>query len=221
MGSLKNFVTSLHVLTKRDYLGRMIDSKPDCMEVAKQYSYDYWDGDRRFGYGGYKYIPGRWRSVAKGLIDTYDLRAGSTVLDVGCGKGYLLKEMLHLEPELDIRGIDISEYAIDNSDVDIRNRLSVGDARNKLPFKDNSFDLVISLGVIHNFSLKNVVGSITEIERVAKQSYIMVESYRGERELFNLQCWALTCESFFSQDDWIYVFEMCDYSGDYEFIFFE
>ena len=77
------------------------------MEVAKQYGKDYWDGDRKYGYGGYKYIPGRWKPVAENLIKNYDLKAGSKILDVGCGKGFLIYELLLLEPKLIVKGFDI------------------------------------------------------------------------------------------------------------------
>jgi len=100
MGHLRNFVTPLHKATKRDVLARMVDEKVACMLKAKEYEADYWDGDRRYGYGGYKYLPGRWKPVAQALIDTYGLKAGSSVLDVGCGKAFLLYEMQLIEPGL-------------------------------------------------------------------------------------------------------------------------
>jgi cyclopropane fatty-acyl-phospholipid synthase-like methyltransferase len=115
MGKLKNIVTSLHQATKRDYLARMVDQKVECMIKAKEYGFDYWDGDRRFGYGGYKYLPGRWKPVAEALIKDYNLKAGSKVLDVGCGKGYLLYEMLLIQPELKIVGFDCSSYGLENA----------------------------------------------------------------------------------------------------------
>ena len=108
----KKFITNLHLSTKRKYLSRMIDSKVDCMKEAKKYGKNYWDGNRRFGYGGYKYIPGRWAPVAKKLIKNYRLKKGSKILDVGCGKGFLLYEMLKITPGLKIYGCDVSSYAL-------------------------------------------------------------------------------------------------------------
>mgnify|MGYP001387235402 CR=1 FL=1 len=98
--------------------------------------------------------------------------------------------------------------------------LRIYDATKKLPFKNNSFDLVISLGTLHNFSLSSLSKCIFEINRVGKKSYIMVESYRNDTELFNLQCWALTCESFFSETEWKWLYKEFNYSGDHEFIYF-
>ena len=217
----RNFVTSLHNSTKRNYLERMINDKVSCMNIAKEYGKDYWDGDRKFGYGGYHFIPGRWRSLAKDLISNFSLTDASSILDIGCGKGYLLEELKILIPNLTIQGIDISSYSINNSHPNIKPFLSIQDARKSLPFKNNEFDLVISLGTFHNFALYDLVTALTEMERIGIKKYLMVESYRNTQELFNLQCWALTAQTFFKQEEWIWLFDKFKYSGDYEFIFFE
>jgi len=221
MGELQNIVTSLHKSTKRDYLARMLDDKVHCMQVAKGYEERYWDGDRRYGYGGYRYIPGHWKSVAESLIEIYDLKNNSKVLDVGCGKGFLLYEMKLLIPELKVEGIDISSYGITNAKEEIKPFIMKYDVRDRLPYDDNEFDLVLSLGTLHNLRIFDLFNAIKGIERVGKNGYIMVESYRSERELFGLQCWALTCESFFDKDEWIWIYDKIGYSGDYEFIYFE
>ena len=114
MGNYLQIVTPLHKATKRNYLERMNDSKVEAMIVAKQYGFEYWDGDRRYGYGGYKYIPGRWKPVAEALIDHYQLNSSSKILDVGCGKGFLLLELQLLVPGTSITGFDISQYALAN-----------------------------------------------------------------------------------------------------------
>ena len=216
----KKLISNLHNSTKRSYLKRMIDKKVNCMKIAKKYSIDYWDGNRRYGYGGYKYIPGRWKYVARKLIKDYKLKKGSKILDVGCGKSFLLYEMLLIEPDLKIFGIDISSYALNKAIKKKNLNLSKIDARKKLPYSDNYFDLVISLATLHNFELFDLVRTIKEIERVGKKKFIMVESYRTDLELFNLQCWALTCQTFFSKKEWIYLFKELKYKGDYEFIYF-
>ena len=221
MGKLQNFVTPLHQSTRRDYLARMLDDKVHCMKIAKQYGHDYWDGDRRLGFGGFKYMPGRWKTVAQELIATYKLGPGSRVLDVGCGKGFLLHEMLLLEPRLKVTGFDISEHGIASATDLIKSHLYLQQAQTRYPFENDEFDLVISLGTLHNLRLFDLTAALTEIERVGKQRYVMLESYRNERELFNLQCWALTCESFFDEDEWVWLYNRFGYTGDYEFIYFE
>ena len=216
-----NLVTGLHQATKRDYLGRMNDSKVEAMKKAKQYGFDYWDGDRRFGYGGYKYMQGRWAKVAQQLIDLYELRAGSKILDVGCGKGFLLYEIQLLQPGIEIHGFDISQYGLDNTHPDLKAKLFIHRAQEKFPFQNNFFDLVISLGTLHNLHIFELEVAVSEIERVGKQGYIMVESFRNELEMFNLECWALTAESLMDVDEWKWVYNRFGFTGDYEFIFFE
>ena len=182
-----NLVTGLHKATKRDYLGRMNDSKVEAMKIAKQYGFDYWDGDRRFGYGGYKYMQGRWAKVAQQLIDQYGLRAGSKILDVGCGKGFLLYEIQLLEPGIEIHGFDISQYGLENTHPDLKANLFIHRAQDIFPFQDDFFDLVISLGTLHNLHIFELEIAVSEIERVGKQGYIMVESFRNELVMFNLE----------------------------------
>ena len=216
-----NLVTGLHQATKRDYLGRMNDSKVEAMKIAKQYGFEYCDGDRRFGYGGYKYMQGRWAKVAQQLIDLYGLRAGSKILDVGCGKGFLLYEIQLLQPGIEIHGFDISQYGLENTHPDLKAKLFIHRAQENFPFQDNFFDLVISLGTLHNLHIFELEVAVSEIERVGKKGYIMVESFRNELEMFNLECWALTAESLMDVDEWKWVYDRFGFTGDYEFIFFE
>ena len=221
MGRLLNIVTPLHKMTKRDYLARMNDDKVHCMIKAKDYEFDYWDGDRRYGYGGYKFIEGRWKPVAQALIDTYGLKDGSKVLDVGCGKAFLLYEMKKILPGLEVAGFDISHHGLGDARPEIKPHLFRYRAQDRYPYGDDHFDLVISLGTFHNLRLFELATALAEVERVGKQAYVMLESYRNEQELFNVQCWALTCESFFDTAEWIWLYNHFGYSGDYEFIYFE
>ena len=221
MGNLVNYVTSLHQATSRKYIDRMVDDKVHCMLKAKEYESDYWDGDRRFGYGGYKYLAGRWKPVAEALIKNYNLTNESSVLDVGCGKAYLLYEMKLLLPGLKIAGFDISKHGLADARDEIKDSLFIHRAQDPYPYEDNEFDLVMSLGCVHNLRIFELEKALKEIERVGKRGYVMKESYRNEQEQFNLQCWALTCESFFDNEEWPWIFNHFGYTGDYEFIYFE
>ena len=220
MGKLVNYVTSLHKSTKRNYLERMCDEKVHCMDVAKEFEKDYWDGDRRYGYGGYKYIEGRGKSVAESLIKNYNLTNHSSILDIGCGKGFLLYEIKLLLPDINISGIDISTYGVKNSKEEVRDKIKVFDVKNKLPFKDKQFDLSFSLNCIHNLKIFDLGLALSEMQRVSKKSYLLVDSIRSSEELFNLQCWALTCQSFYTPEEWVWLFDNNKFTGDYEFIYF-
>ena len=216
-----DFVSELHKATKRDYIGRVIsDDKAECAKVAKEYGYDYWDGDRKYGYGGYRY-DGRWRSVAQKLADHYQLKPGQKVLDVGCGMAHLLYELTQVVPGILVYGIDISQYALEHAKEEIRDRLQYGQAQD-IPFADNEFDLVISLTTLHNLKVFDLKKAVQEIERVSKSnSYIMVESFRNDREEVNMLYWQLTCASYYSVEEWEWLYREWGYIGDYSFIFFE
>ena len=216
----REFVTTNHLRGKRDYLARVNEfSKAECAIKAKKFGRDYWDGERQFGYGGYSY-DGRWEAVANKMIDTYGLSNNSSVLDIGCGKGYLLFELKKSLPGMKIQGLDISSYAIANAKEEIAEILIEGNAE-KLPFEDSSFDLVISNTTFHNLKIPALFSALKEVVRVsAKDSWLCVESYRNEVEKMNLLYWQLTCESFYSPEEWQWIFDQTGYSGDYEFIYF-
>lgn len=220
MGRLLNIVNQLHRRTARDYVGRMCDEKVHCSVVARRFDRDYWDGDRRYGYGGYKY-DGRWSVVAKALVELYQLKPDAKILDVGCGRGFLLHEFQRLLPNCTIAGFDVSEYGLETTKEEVKPFVFQHRAEEKLPFADKQFDLVISLNALHNLPVQDVVKALGEMERVAENKYLVVESYRDAEELFNLQCWALTCESFFRPESWAWVYEQAGFTGDFEYIYFE
>lgn len=216
-----SFINPNHTSTSRNYLSRVIEvDKAKAAEKACLWDFDYWDGDRANGYGGYTY-DGRWRKVAKSLISHYKLKDGMCVLDVGCGKGFLLKDLLEELPGLNVVGIDRSDYAITHCEPEIKEFCQVGYASD-LPFKDGQFDLTLSINTLHNLFNFELDKALSEIRRVTKKSsFICVESYRNEREKVNLLYWQLTCRAFLTPDEWGYVFEKNCYEGDVEFIFFE
>jgi ubiquinone/menaquinone biosynthesis C-methylase UbiE len=220
MGRLLDIITPLHKSTKRDYLARMADDKVACMIKAKEYEFDYWDGDRRYGYGGYRYIPGRWKPVAEQLIATYELKPNARILDVGCGKAFLLHELKLLLPDADVRGIDISRHGLASAPETVSRGLLRHRAQDTYPFGDKEFDLVVSLATLHNLKIFELQPALREIMRVGRQQFVMVEAYRDEQELFGLECWALTAEAIFHTSEWIWLFDHFGYTGDYEFIYF-
>ena len=155
------------------------------------------------------------------MIEHYKLKANSTILDVGCGKGFLLYEFKKLLPECEVKGLDVSSYAIKNAKDEIKKNLILGSANN-LPFEKDYFDLVISLNTLHNLYCFDLKKALSEIERVGKSNkYICIESYRNEFEKMNLLYWQVTCECFFTPEEWKWWFNLAGYKGDHSFIYFE
>lgn len=215
------FVSLLHKKTERNYLGRVNEfPKAEAASIAKRFDEAYWDGDRKVGYGGYRY-DGRWRIVAEKIAATYNMQPGDTLLDIGCGKGFLLYDFTQVVPGLKVTGIDISHYAIAHAKEEIQPYVQIGHA-NALPFESQSFDHVISITTLHNLYNFDLDKALKEIERVSKRNkYICVESYRNEVEKANLLYWQLTCEAFCTPEEWRWWFEKTGYTGDFEFIYFE
>ena len=215
-----DFISPLHKKTTRDYLARVNEfPKAEAAKLAKQFARDYWDGDRKVGYGGMRY-DGRWRVVADAMAKHYGLKAGDKILDVGCGKGILLYDFTQAVPGIEVCGLDISSYAIENAKEEVKPFLQVGHAK-RLPFADQSFDLVISINTLHNLYCYDLDSALRELERVGKKKYLVVESYRNEEEKANLLYWQLTCEAFCTPEEWAWWFKQAGYTGDYSFIYFE
>ena len=220
--SYVDFFMNLHKSTPRDYVQRVVEAdKAECSEVAIQYGREYWDGDRKFGYGGYRY-DGRQRPIAEAMARHYGLQPGDKILDVGCGKGYLLYELTQVVPGVEVSGLDISQYAIDNSKEEIRPFLQTGNAVS-LPYEDNSFDFVVSVTTLHNLYNYELRKALQEMQRVGKNSkkHVVIESYRNEREKANLLYWQLTCRSFYTPQEWEWFMAESGYIGDYSYIVFE
>lgn len=218
-----DLIQKIHRSTPRDYLKERVIGcdKAECAVVAKRFDKDYWDGDRKYGYGGYRY-DGRWRPLAQDLIKHYGLKAGDKVLDIGCGKGFLLYDLLQVLPGLEVHGMDISRYAIDNAKEEVKPFLTVGNAV-QLSYPDRAFDLIVSINTLHNLVNYDLEKALKEIERVGKNNkkYIVVDSYRNDREKTNLLYWQLTCESFYTPKEWEWLFNKCGYTGDYGCIYYE
>jgi protein-L-isoaspartate(D-aspartate) O-methyltransferase len=217
----RQFVSLIHKSTARDYLARVTQrDKAEVAELAIKWDYDYWDGSRETGYGGYRY-DGRWRKVADAMIATYGIKPGMRILDVGSGKGFLLHDLKEACPGVEVAGIDISQYGIDHSLDSVKPFCRVGTAA-QLPWPDKHFDLVVSITTLHNLYAYDLWSAFKEIERVARGAkYICMEAYRNEREKVNLMYWQLTCRAFHTPKEWEFIFAQAGYMGDYEFIFFE
>jgi SAM-dependent methyltransferase len=198
----------------RDYDRRASEKTPEIIKLAKQFGKDFFDGNRKCGYGGYQY-DGRWKSVVKRMKEYYKLSDNAAILDIGCGKGFTLHDFKELMPKATVAGIDISEYAIENAMPSVKPFLRVASAES-LPYPDKSFDLVVSINSIHNLPLERLKTALREIQRVCRgSSYISIDAWRNERERDNLFKWVLTAETMMHVDDWKKLFDEVGYTGDY------
>lgn len=199
---------------KRKITERAEAKSADIIAKSREYGQLYFDGPRAYGYGGYRY-DGRWIPVAEDMVQHFQLKAGHRVLDVGCAKGFLVKDLMKVCPGLEVFGLDISEYALMHCEPEVVGRLHLGDGR-KLPFPDKSFQAVISLNTIHNFERADALIAIREIERLAPgKGFIQVDSYRTPEEKILFEDWVLTAKFHDYPDGWIKLFEEAGYTGDW------
>lgn len=198
---------------KRDLCARAREKDARAVETARRFGKEYFDGDRLFGYGGYRY-DGRWRSVVRDIINHYRLPPGARVLDVGCAKGFLVSDMV--DAGLDAWGLDVSHYAIVEAPYpDIAMRLDIGSA-DAIPFPDQAFDLVVSINTLHNLSRAGVVQALREMKRVSRgKMFVQVDSYRTPDEKETFESWVLTARFHDYPSGWLQVFTEAGYDGDY------
>jgi ubiquinone/menaquinone biosynthesis C-methylase UbiE len=205
---------------RRDVRSRAAAKDPSVIAVAKQYGEMYWDGRREYGYGGYHY-DGRWRPVARDIIAHFGLRPGMRILDVGCGKGFLVKDLMLECAGLEAFGVDISLYALRHCPPEIAGRLHLGSA-DRLPFPDGAFDCVISLDAIHNLPRPRAVDALGEIQRLSGgRAFVRVDSYLtpAQKEVF--ERWVLTAEFHDYPEGWLKAFAEAGYTGDYDWTIIE
>lgn len=200
---------------KRNVEQRGLDKTEEDRLIARQFGKEFFDGDRKNGYGGFSYHPRFWQPVIPTFQDFYQLTPSSQILDVGCAKGFMLYDFSLLIPNIGFQGIDISSYAIENSMKSVKNTLQVGNAT-KLPFDHDSFDLVISINTIHNLEKDQLAKALCEIERVSKgNSFITVDAYRTDEEKKLMEAWNLTAKTMMHTEEWKEFFKKVGYTGDY------
>ena len=201
--------------TKRNVEERGATKTEDVRRVARQFGQEFFDGDRQYGYGGFKYFSRFWQPVIPTFQLHFGLTSNSSLLDVGCAKGFMLHDLEELIPDITVSGVDISDYAIKHAMEDVRSKVQVADARD-LPFLDNSFDVVIAINTIHNLEREDCAKALREIERVSRKgSFITVDAYRDDEEKERMFAWNLTAKTIMSVDEWVAFFDEVGYTGDY------
>ena len=197
----------------RDVGGRTLNKEANRW-AALEFGQAYFDGSREQGYGGYVY-DGRWVKVAESIVQHYGIERGQRVLDVGCAKGFLVKDLSDAVPGVIVYGLDISSYGLTHAHNDARRRLVRGSAE-RLPFADGSFDLVVSINTIHNLDRAGCIAALQEMERLAPgRGFVQVDAYRTEAERVVFEDWMLTAKTYLTPDAWLDLFREAGYRGDH------
>jgi 2-polyprenyl-3-methyl-5-hydroxy-6-metoxy-1,4-benzoquinol methylase len=201
--------------TKRNVDERGATKTEEDRAIARKFGREFFDGDRRHGYGGFNYMSRFWQPVAPTFQDHFNLKPGDSLLDVGCAKGFMMHDFAEKIPGLTVKGVDVSSYAIENAIEDMKPHVSVADAR-VLPFPDKSFDVVVSINTIHNLDRDDCAQALREIQRVARRgAFITVDAYRDEAERERMFNWNLTARTIMSVDEWEAFFKEVGYTHDY------
>ena len=201
--------------SKRDVKGRGVEKTEGDRSIAKKFGKEFFDGDRRHGYGGFSYNPRFWQPVIPTFQKHFRLTSSSSILDVGCGKGFMLHDIAELVTGIKVKGVDISEYAVENAIENMKPHVQVANAKN-LPFKENSFDVVISVNTVHNLNRKECARALQEIERVSRgKSFVTVDAYRNDEEKELMNAWNLTAKMIMHVEEWKVFFKESGYTGDY------
>lgn len=201
--------------TRRNVEERGEEKTEEDRRIARQFGFDFFDGDRRHGYGGFQYMPRFWQPVIPTFQQHWGLAAGDRLLDIGCAKGFMLHDLVELIPGLVVEGVDVSEYAIEHAIEDVKPHVRVADAR-ELPFPDDSFDVVISINTIHNLPRDECAKALREIERVSRRgAFVTIDAYRDEAERERMFAWNLTAQTILHVDEWKAFFDEVGYTGDY------
>ncbi|MBM3707988.1 MAG: class I SAM-dependent methyltransferase [Actinobacteria bacterium] len=201
--------------TKRNIEERSSAKTEEDRAIARKFGKDFFDGDRKYGYGGYNYNPRFWQPVVPTFQKYFNLSSKSSILDVGCGKGFMMHDIALMIPGIKVKGIDISAYAIENAIEDMKPHVQIANAK-ELPFNDKSFDIIISVNTVHNLEKEDCAQALREIERVGKgKSFITVDAYRNDKEKELMYAWNLTAKTIMQVDEWIKFFNDIGYTGDY------
>ena len=215
-----HYMAEINLLSLYPRSKRPIDERAQLVteadrELSRQFGKDYFDGDRRHGYGGYNYHPRFWQPTVKRIRDYYHLADDASLLDVGCGKGFMLHDFKELMPKLTVTGIDVSPYALENAMESVKPFLRLGNAK-ELPFPDQSFDLVLAINTVHNLPLPECKQALREVQRVSRRhTFIVVDAWRTEEERARLERWILTAQTYMHVADWEKLFAEVGYTGDY------
>ena len=200
---------------KKSKVNRVVTRKLKNKFIAWELSEQYYDGDRNNGYGGFSY-DGRWLNLLPKFIKRYNLNNNSKILDLGCKKGFIMKDLKILLPGAKVYGIEDHLYPIKNAEKEIKKNIIFSNYY-KIPFKKNYFDLIIGFSSIYKYNFIDVVKTIKEINRVSKNSFFTVASYSNKKEKELFDKWTLLGTTILQKKEWKQLFKILNYKGDYYF----
>jgi len=201
--------------SKRDVLSRLVSKTEEDKCIAQKFGKEFFDGSRNHGYGGFSYNPRFWQPVVPTFQKYWNLKNGDSLLDIGCAKGFMLYDLKQSIPGMEVYGVDISEYAINNAKEEVRKYCQVSNAT-KLPFDDKSIDVAISITTLHNLDVVDLATALLEIERITKRgSFITLDAYKNDEEKERMEAWNLTAKTVMHVDEWKVFFSDIGYTGDY------
>ncbi len=174
------------------------------------------DGNRNDGYGGFKY-DGRWIPIARKLCNKYKLNNKSKIIQLSCEKGFLLNDIKNLFPQMKINGVEQSDYAIKNSMKSVKKFIIKGNQERLKLYKKNHFDFLLAIGVVYALNLTDAIKCIKEINRVSKNSFINLASYKTKRDYWLFKQWSLLGTTILLEQEWVEILKHCKYKGDYYF----
>ncbi len=200
---------------KKSKVNRVVTRKLKNKFIAWELSEQYYDGDRNNGYGGFSY-DGRWLNLLPKFIKRYNLNNNSKILDLGCKKGFIMKDLKILLPRAKVYGIEDHLYPIKNAEKEIKKNIIFSNYY-KIPFKKNYFDLIIGFSSIYKYNFIDVVKTIKEINRVSKNSFFTVASYSNKKDKELFDKWTLLGTTILQKKEWKQLFKILNYKGDYYF----
>ena len=200
---------------KKKIVNRKVNRSIKNKLIAWKLNKEYYDGNRNNGYGGF-YYDGRWMKLLPKIIKKYKLSNNSKILDLGCKKGFIMKDFKILLPKAEVWGIEDHDYPIFHAEKDIKPNIIKSEYYN-IPFKDNHFDLVIGFSSIYRYNFLDMVNTIKEIKRVSKNSFLTLGAYSNIKNRNIFYNWSLLGTTILHEKEWVKLFKLLNYKGDYYF----
>ena len=208
---LVNGINKKKPIKSRSVIKRSIKNKFHAWKLSNQ----YYDGHRNNGYGGFKY-DGRWLKILPKIIKKYKIKENAKILDLGCKKGFIMKDFKILLPNCEVWGIEDHKYPIINAEKEIKSKI-IKSKYYDIPFEDNYFDFTIGFSSIYRYNFYDLVETIKEIKRVSKKSFITLGAYSNEKNRVIFNKWSLLGTTILHEKEWIELFKLLKFSGDYYF----